>query len=118
MTQLQTELEKLSDRYLALHRTKEEAFWDTRMGITDRHRELADSELAMKNFLGDAALLKQLRAWRAQSGITDAQRVVLDGWILMFSRNQVEDAEARTLLADLIERETELQQARAFLARS
>ena len=115
MTQLQTELEKFSDRYLAIHRTKEEAFWDTRMGITDRHRELADSELAMKNFLGDAALLKQLRAWRAQSGITDAQRVVLDGWILMFSRNQVEDDEARSLLAELIERETELQQARGSM---
>lgn len=112
MTDLQTFLESLNDRYLDLHRAKEEAFWETRMGIADRHRELVDAELAMKSFLGDAKILADLRTRRAGSDVTPERAIVLDGWILMFSRNQVEDEEARTILSEIVERETELQRSR------
>jgi hypothetical protein len=114
MRQLPIFLEELSDRYLALHRAKEEAFWETRMGMADRHRELADAEMALKKFLGDPVLLKDLRE-RRKDASNDAERVVLDGWILMVSRNQIEDGEARSILAELIDREAELQQDRGAM---
>ena len=109
---LATYLDELGDRYLELHQTKERAFWDTRMGLADRHRELAEADLALKEFLADSARLNELRKWRAEGSPSDAQAVVLDGWILMFSRNQVEGEEARRLLREIIDRETDLQRAR------
>ena len=112
MTDLATYLDDLAERYLELHRAKETAFWDTRMGLADRHVELASADMALKEFLGDAGRLRDLRARRAQAGATPAQAVVLDGWILMFSRNQVEDEAAREVLREVVSRESELQCAR------
>jgi hypothetical protein len=109
---LSTYLEELNDRYLELHQTKERAFWDTRMGLVDRHRELAEADLALKEFLADSTRLATLRKLRAEGAPDAKQAVVLDGWILTFSRNQVESAEARSILREIIDRETDLQQAR------
>ena len=112
VTALDTYLDELNDRYLDLHRAKENAFWETRMGLANRHRELAEADLALRDFLADAERLKELRERREHGGATPEQSVVLDGWILMFSRNQIEDDGARALLGDLVARETELQKAR------
>ncbi len=114
MRELTAYLDDLNDRYLRLHREKEEAFWVTRMGITDRHRELADADLAEKRFLGDGQILAELRELRAGAP-SAAEATVLDGWILMFSRNQVEDPEAREILEEIVERESALQQSRGSM---
>ncbi len=115
MSNLATFLDELSERYLGFHRAKEEAFWDTRMGIIDRQRELAEADLALKRYLGDPGTLAELRALRSGPRATKPQEIVLDGWILTFARNQVEDAEARTILAEIVGRESELQRARGSM---
>lgn len=112
MNALQNEIDDLNERYLELHRAKEEAFWETRMGIRDRHEDLARAEIELKNFLGDPSRLTRLRSLRAEGKATPPQAVVLDGWILMMSRNQIEDPEARELFRELVQREGELQQSR------
>jgi Zn-dependent oligopeptidase len=112
MSDLATFLDELSENYLELHRTKEEAFWETRMGLKDRHRELAEAEVALKEFLGDAARLAELRRRKSSGDAAAQESHMLDGWILMFSRNQIEDPEAKEILRDIMERETELQKRR------
>lgn len=111
MTDLARFLDDLADRYLELHRAKETAFWETKMGIAARDRELVEADFALKEFLGDAARLRSVRDARSRAA-SPAQQFVLDGWILMFSRNQIEDEDARLILRQIVERETELQKAR------
>ncbi len=115
MRDLSAFLDEVNETYLALHRNKEEAFWETRMGLADRHAELVEAETALRRFLGDADRLKELRRRRDEGTATEAQRVVLDGWILMLERNQVEDEEAREIQAEVSRRETELQRRRATM---
>jgi hypothetical protein len=105
-------LDDLNESYLERHRAKEQAFWETRMGIADRHQELVGADLALKEFVGNPETLRTLRAWKEQGKATPAQAVVLDGWILMFSRNQVEDEDARRLQRETLDLEAGLQKAR------
>ena len=112
MSDLAKYLEELNDTYLELHRTKEMSFWETRMGIKDRHEELVESDLALREWLADPEPLAQLRRLKDQGDATPEQMEVLNGWILMFSRNQIEDAEARELQREIAAQEGELQQGR------
>jgi Zn-dependent oligopeptidase len=112
MSELAPFLDELNETYLALHRAKEEAFWETRMGLAERHAELVEAETALRRFLGDADRLKELRKRRDGSEVTAEQRVVMDGWILTLERNQVEDEEAREIQARVAGMETELQRKR------
>ena len=52
------------------------------MGLADRHRELAEADLALKEFLGDSGRLRTLREWKAQATATPAEEAVLDGWMV------------------------------------
>jgi hypothetical protein len=115
MNDLATYLDDLNETYLELHRRKETAFWETRMGLADRQRELGEADLALREFLGDAERLSELRGLRESSDGTAEQNEVLSGWILTFSRNQVEDPGARTLLRDIVAREGALSRARGNL---
>jgi len=112
MSDLDRYLDDLNERYLELHVAKETAFWDTKMGIADRGREYADADLALKDFLADAAGLTELRRRRRALADDDPHRVTLDGWILTFERNQVEDEDARAILREIAEREADLHGAR------
>lgn len=112
MSDLAKYLEELNEAYLKLHRTKEMSFWETRMGIRDRHEELVESDLALREWLADPAPLAQLRRLKDQGDATPEQMEILNGWILMFSRNQIEDAEARELQREIAAQEGELQQGR------
>ncbi len=105
-------IDDLNDRYLEKHQSKENSFWETRMGLADRHEDLAKFDLALREFLADADQLRELREWKAKGIATPEQDAVLDGWILMFARNQVENAEARELLQGIIGRENDLQKKR------
>ncbi|NNE44106.1 MAG: hypothetical protein HKN12_07845, partial [Gemmatimonadetes bacterium] len=108
-------LDDLNERYLELHYRKESAFWDTRMGIKDRGNELTEADLALREFLGDPEMLAELRRRKADGSATPEQDVVLDGWILTFERNQVEDEDARAMLRELTTAEEELQRARGTM---
>jgi len=105
-------LDNLSERFLEHHRAKEQAFWETRMGLADRHTELVEADVALKEFVGDPETLKTLRGWKEKGDATPDQGVVLDGWILMFSRNQVENPEARVLQRETLTLESALQKLR------
>ncbi|MGH2569948.1 MAG: M3 family metallopeptidase, partial [bacterium] len=111
MTDLAKTIDDLNESYLERHRHKETAFWETRMGLADRHAELAEADVELKEFLGDGERLAELRRLR-EKAVTAEQKQVLDGWILMFSRNQVEDPDARAMLRDIVARESALQKAR------
>jgi oligoendopeptidase F len=111
MTDLARYLEDLNERYLELHHHKESAFWETRMGLADRQDELGAADVALREFIGDSERLAELRRLREEGG-TGEENVVLDGWILMFERNQVEDPEARAMLRGIVEKEGSLQKAR------
>ncbi|MCA9751967.1 MAG: peptidase M3 [Gemmatimonadetes bacterium] len=112
MSDLARFLDDLSESYLARHRAKETAFWETRMGIADRDHDLMEADLELKEFLGSSENLQAVRGWK-EKGVADrSQNVVLDGWILMFARNQVEDEEARGLQREIMDKETELQRGR------
>jgi hypothetical protein len=115
MQDLAGRLDEINERYLELHRVRETAFWETRMGLADRGADLTEADLALKEFLGDPGRLAELRSWKQRGGFEPAQGVVLDGWILMLSRNQVADPGARKLLRELAEREEELQRARGSM---
>lgn len=112
MTELGPFLDDLNERYLELHHAKEQAFWEARMGLADRHDELVEADLALRAFLGDGERLGELRAWKRKRVATPEQGVVLDGWILMFERNQVEDPKAAGLQREIASAETALQRAR------
>jgi oligoendopeptidase F len=115
MQDLAERLDAINERYLELHRTRETAFWETRMGLADRGADLTEADLALKEFLGDATRLEELRSWKERGRFGAAQGVVLDGWILTLSRNQVNDPQARKLLRQLAEREEDLQRARGSM---
>ena len=112
MTDLSRYLDELNESYLQMHHAKESAFWEARMGLADRHEDLARADLALRGFLGDSHRLRELRELQASGRATEEEAHVLAGWILMFSRNQVEDAEAREILEEIVGRETELQRRR------
>ncbi len=115
MDDLTRVLDDLNESYLAMHHTKESAFWEARMGLADRHEDLAKADLDLRDFLADSDRLRELREWKSRGVASAEQDQVLDGWILMFSRNQVEDPEARELLREIVGRETELQRNRGSM---
>lgn len=115
MSELSRFLDDLNEQYLKLHQAKETLFWETRMGLSDRHEELAERDVELREFLGDAKMLRRLRAWREKGASTPAEGVVLDGWIEMFSRNQVEDPEAKETLKEIVRLEKDLHRARGVL---
>ncbi|MDP6528488.1 MAG: M3 family metallopeptidase, partial [Gemmatimonadota bacterium] len=105
-------LNDLTDQYLKFHRAKEGAFWETRMGLADRHDTLSKADVQLQEFLSDADTLAELRRRREAEGLSVDQETILDGWILMFSRNQVENPDARVLRKESVEFENALQRAR------
>jgi hypothetical protein len=116
MSTLAATLDALQETYLSLHTPKEDLFWAAKMGLTDdpgaAQRAHSEAEIAMNRFLQDPARLAALRAIPDGDG-TAAQRKVLAGWISLFSAHTVESPEARALSEEIVQREGELQHARA-----
>ena len=78
MSDLSAMLDDLNERFLALHEKKERVFWETRMGIADRHDELAEAELALRVFTGDPEMSGRLRTARKAENVSAEQGVVLE----------------------------------------
>lgn len=117
MTTLPATLDALKDTFTQLHTRKEDLFWVAKMGLSDdaarTQREHGEAEIAMNRFLQDPQRLAALRDFERRGEGTAAERRVLAGWIALFAANTIESPEGRRLSEEIVEREGELQQARA-----
>jgi hypothetical protein len=117
MSELREVLDDLAQRYVRLHRAKEDSFWITRMGLADDVKAAGhaaqQAEQAYNNFLQDPARLAELRELERGAGSApeDARRV-LRGWIAMFGARVVESPEGRALSDEIVEMEGELARQR------
>ena len=107
-------LNQLNQRYLSIHRTKEDRFWDTCMGIKVDYDGLSQSETELNQFLSDSSQISDveqhlLLANDIQDSDEQAKTVTgLQGWLATFKAHSIESAEGKALKADLIAFETEL----------
>jgi hypothetical protein len=117
MTTLAATLDALKDTFTELHTRKEDLFWAAKMGLTDdaarTQRDHGEAEIAMNRFLQDPQRLATLRDFERQGDGSAGERTVLGGWIALFAANTIESPEGRKLSEEIVEREGELQQARA-----
>ncbi|WP_293937863.1 M3 family metallopeptidase [Iodobacter sp.] len=102
----------LNRDYLAVHKAKEDLFWDTYMAISDDHAGFAKAEDAYKNFTSSPAKLAEVRAALAQLSADDADTQALKhgltGWLALFESNIIDSDAARDLMSQLIVMEAEL----------
>ncbi len=105
----------LNTDYLAVHKTKEDLFWDTYMAVSDDDAGFARAEEAYKNFISDPARLASVRQALASLGdakaddaATASLRHGLKGWLALFEANIVDNDAARHLMTELIQLEADL----------
>ncbi|UXI03449.1 M3 family metallopeptidase [Photobacterium sp. TY1-4] len=107
-------LNSLNQDYLAIHRTKEDFFWETYMGMSDDHEGSAKAETAWNQYLSDPANIAEVRHQieSAQALPESEQKTQtllgLNGWLAMFKAHALESAQARELKAALIKFEAAL----------
>lgn len=105
---------QLNQDYLQVHRTKEDLFWDTYMGISEDHAGFAKAEQAFKTFLSDATRLQDIRTHlaRLEQGPESEEKASLRhglrGWLALFECHILDSKEARRCMNELIELEAEL----------
>ena len=110
----QTLFDTLNTDYLAVHKTKEDLFWDTYMAVSDDHTGFARAEEAYKNFISDPKRLAQVREAMTslkevpESAEKNALQQGLQGWLALFECNIVDSDEARGLMSELIAQESAL----------
>ncbi|MDR1990442.1 MAG: M3 family metallopeptidase [Acidobacteriaceae bacterium] len=109
-------LRDLREEYLALHTSKEDLFWQTKMGLIDASPEtqdaLARAEIALNRWLQSPERLTRLRDLDARNRGSDAERRVLAGWIATLAAHVIEDPAARAVSEEIVEREQALERAR------
>ncbi|HDY8201785.1 TPA: hypothetical protein RQL13_004171, partial [Vibrio vulnificus] len=52
-------LNELNQQYLTIHRTKEDFFWETYMGISDDHQGSTKAQTEWTNFLSQASKINE-----------------------------------------------------------
>jgi oligoendopeptidase F len=101
----------LNQRYLRLHKTKEDLFWATYMATSDDHEGFAKAEQAYKAFIADpqnlAEVRRRLAALPDESG-NQALLKGLRGWQHFFECNIIDDEAGRQHMAELVELESQL----------
>ncbi|MDD9174362.1 M3 family metallopeptidase [Aliivibrio sp. S2TY2] len=107
-------LNDLNQRYLSIHRTKENFFWDTYMGLSDDHQGSTEAETSWTKFLSNA---EQITAIKEQITLADTienieekkQTLIgLAGWLDTFESHAIESEQAQTLKSELIKFEAGL----------
>jgi len=108
-------IQELNERYLSLHRKKEDLFWETKMGLSSDpeggQRRLDQAELELQGFMQEVEPLHKLRELR-NTPVKGDDAVALDGWIRFFEAHVIEDEATRRLAAEIVELEGALQTAR------
>ncbi len=108
-------LADLNHAHQRLHTAKEDAFWESKMGLADdadaAQEEYDRREIELQRFLGDPERLARARAElrRAAEG---TERVALTGWVETFEAHAIEGAEARALADEIVSDEGRLERAR------
>ncbi|WP_429156257.1 M3 family metallopeptidase [Aeromonas veronii] len=92
---------QLNADYLQVHRRKEDLFWSTYMGTSDDQAGFTAAEQAYKAFCANPARLPELREMLAQADEDDLKRG-LQGWIVFFECNVIEDPAAAALMDELV----------------
>ncbi|RYZ72404.1 MAG: peptidase M3 [Proteobacteria bacterium] len=100
--------------YLNLHVPKEELFWTTYMGTAQTPGELEAADLKLKEFAGSLSHLEQARE-ALRLAADEKERIALQGWVRFFESNTIESEDARRILSELIDLETQMMKARASL---
>ncbi|MCP3700038.1 MAG: M3 family oligoendopeptidase [Aliivibrio sp.] len=109
-----TYLNNLNQRYLSIHRTKENFFWDTYMGLSDNHQGSTEAETSWTKFLSNA---EQITAIKEQIALADTienieekkQTLIgLTGWLNTFESHAIESEQAQVLKSELIKFEAGL----------
>lgn len=123
-------LTDLNHEYVALHTTKEDAFWAAYMGLTSdpvaARADLAEKEIALQRFLQDPARLAEARDQlkRGEACLhaavtaecpTQEEIVALKGWLLTFESNVIDSAAARALAEEIIADEGALANVRGAM---
>ncbi|MFM2482536.1 M3 family metallopeptidase [Celerinatantimonas sp. YJH-8] len=115
-------LNDLNHQYLAIHRRKEDLFWETYMGTSDDHEGSAAAQTQWTHFLSDASHIAEVKAQiEMAQHIADQkeqQATVqgLQGWLAMFQAHAIESPEAKALKNDLIQFEADFFERKQHLA--
>ncbi|MHC4956391.1 MAG: M3 family metallopeptidase [Planctomycetota bacterium] len=114
-----TTANELSREYEALHVAKEAAFWTAYMGLTDDPKTARDdldkNEKALAAWLQDPGRLVEARKALATAdggGVSEEERVALQGWVAMLEAHTIDSEEGRELAAKIIDLEGALAQKR------
>ena len=122
IAELRAEFDQLNRDYLAVHKTKEDLFWDTYMAVSDDHDSFARAEAAYKTFISSPERLVAVRAALERLRSRPAPSAMLlhgyQGWLALFESNIVDSAAAQQQMRRLIEMEAELFAKRRDLALS
>jgi len=110
-------LQDINQQYLALHVAKEDAFWAAKMHLqTYGPGDFEMKEVALKRFITDSSWLPRIREALIQGGLSNDERVGLEGWRHFFEVNAMENGEAKRLQEKLVEMEGELERQRGGMA--
>ncbi len=107
-------LNDLNQRYLAIHRTKEDFFWETYMGISDDHEGSSKAQTEWTQFLSQSSQIMEInRQLEAAESIRDREEkqstiAGLKGWLAMFKAHAIEGEASQKLKEELIKFEFEL----------
>jgi len=102
----------LNNDYLAVHREKEDLFWSTYMGTSDKSDEFAESEKRWADFISDASRIGKIKAHlEALTDDNEENKQTihgLKGWLALFESNALESEIEQKLKAELINAEAVL----------
>ncbi|WED27914.1 M3 family metallopeptidase [Vibrio sp. DW001] len=107
-------LNKLNQEYLAIHKEKEDFFWETYMGISDDHEGSTKAQTQWTQYLSNPLKINELKAQiDVANSIKDPEEkrqtiVGLSGWLAMFQAHCIESREAQQLKDKLIQFEADL----------
>ncbi|CAG8999129.1 MAG: hypothetical protein CENE_01094 [Candidatus Celerinatantimonas neptuna] len=107
-------LNDLNCKYLEIHRSKEDFFWETYMGTSDDHEGAAKALTDWTEFLSDSSYIDAIKSQLTQAeNITDSGEKAatitgLNGWLAMFQAHSIVGDEAKKQKSDLIRFEAEL----------
>ncbi|MCD4503673.1 M3 family metallopeptidase [Chromobacterium piscinae] len=111
---LRGEFDALNRDYLAIHKAKEDLFWDTYMAVSDDDAGFARAEGVFKDFISSPERLARTKAAIAKletlpaGAERDALLHGFKGWQALFDSNIIESDEARRLMTELVALESEL----------
>lgn len=113
-------VDELNRTFEKLHTEKENAFWNTYMGLSDdadsARKELDRCEVRMKEFFQDPERLRSVTAaqarWGADGSCSADDLTALSGWVATFEAHGIDDEEARRLSLEIVDDEGALGSAR------